>query len=47
MWKVYKNGKFLGVVETNWEWASKYWAGRKGCELVPWNDKHLVYPYED
>lgn len=45
-WKVYKHGKFLGIIETNFAWASAYWAKRPNCKLVPWNNKHLVYPYE-
>lgn len=45
-WKVYRGKKFLGIIETNFAWASAYWKTRKGCSLKPWNDKHLVYPYE-
>lgn len=47
MWKVYKNNKFLGIIETNFEFASEYWKNKKGCKLVPYNDRHLVYPYEN
>jgi len=25
-WKVFINGKDTGIVETNWEFANKYWA---------------------
>lgn len=25
-WKVYINGKDVGIIETNWEYANKYWA---------------------
>jgi len=45
-WKVYRNGRFTGIVETNFAWASAYWSRRKGCKLVPWNDKHLRFPFE-
>ena len=27
-WRVMKNGKFFGITETNYKWASKYWAAR-------------------
>jgi len=25
-WKVFINGKDVGIIETNWEYANKYWA---------------------
>ena len=25
---VFKNGKFTGIIESNFPWASKYWASR-------------------
>lgn len=28
MWKVMLGNKEFGVIETNFAWASKYWAGR-------------------
>jgi len=45
-WKVYRNSKFIGIIETNFPFASAYWSKRKGFKLVPFNDKHLVFPYE-
>ena len=27
-WKVYINGKDTGIVETNLEWATRYWKKR-------------------
>jgi hypothetical protein len=27
------NGRWIGIIETNYAWASKYWATRKGCSL--------------
>lgn len=27
-WRVHKNGKPLGIVESNFPWASQYWAER-------------------
>ena len=38
-YRVYKNGKFTGIIETNFEWASVYWKHRCNdnakYELVP------------
>lgn len=28
MWKVYRNGKYLGIIETNHAWAKQYWSKR-------------------
>jgi hypothetical protein len=28
IWAVFKNGKYLGIKETNYAWASKYWANQ-------------------
>jgi hypothetical protein len=36
-WKVYKFGKFIGIIETNFVWASQYWESRSGCKLRPVN----------
>lgn len=33
MWKVYRGNVWTGIVETNFEWASKYWPPR-GYKLV-------------
>jgi hypothetical protein len=27
-WRVLKNGKDLGIIESNYSWASNYWRGR-------------------
>lgn len=27
-WKVYRNGKDLGIVESNYRYASQYWKSR-------------------
>ena len=34
-WKVYRYGKFIGIIESNYAWASKYWRTRPGCKLRP------------
>jgi hypothetical protein len=28
LYQVLKNGKFMGIIETNYVWASRYWAAR-------------------
>lgn len=28
-WEVYRNNKPLGIVETDFAWASRYWSGRE------------------
>ena len=28
MWQVFKNGKPLGIFESDYPWASQYWAER-------------------
>ena len=30
MWKVYTNGEWNGIVETNYTWALAYWSKRGG-----------------
>ena len=27
-WYVLKNGKFIGIIESNYPWASGYWAAQ-------------------
>ena len=29
MWKVYRNGTFTGIVESNYHYAISYWRGRE------------------
>ncbi len=31
-WQVFMNGKFIGIEESNYPWASKYWASRNTKE---------------
>lgn len=31
-WEVFLNGRSLGIIETNYKWASSYWSAR-GAEL--------------
>jgi hypothetical protein len=36
-WKVYVDGVYTGIVETDYVYASQYWAKRPGCcKLVPY-----------
>ena len=37
LWEVFRNGRSLGIIESNYAFASKYWATRPGCELRPRN----------
>jgi hypothetical protein len=30
MWKVLMDGKFLGIIETSYPWASQYWGNKTG-----------------
>jgi len=46
MWKVYKGKKFTGIIESNYAYAFEYWKNKKDFKLVPFNDNHLIYPYE-
>jgi hypothetical protein len=31
MWQVYRNNKPIGIIETNFAFASKYWAKRSSA----------------
>ena len=47
-WKVYFDSKFIGIIETNYQFASTYWGNRgKQFTLKPYNEKHLQYPYDE
>ena len=27
-WRVYRNGRYIGITESNYAWASRYWSER-------------------
>lgn len=33
MWRVLRNNKDLGIIETNWLWASNYWFNKSTKEI--------------
>ena len=43
-WMVCNGKKWIGVIETNFEFAIRFWT-KKGLNLFPWNDSYLNYPY--
>lgn len=44
-WKVYVGSRFIGIIETNYKFAVKYWKSRGSqFELRPYNEKHLRFP---
>lgn len=45
-WKVYNKSKFIGIIESNYPSAYAYWSKKTGFKLVPFNDKHLRFPYK-
>lgn len=40
-WRVYKNGKDMGIVETNYDWAVKYYASK-----TTQNTRYKLVPYD-
>ena len=48
-WAAYKNGRFTGIIETNWEYANKYWNTRSnGTQLIAgygfkWNGYQYIW----
>lgn len=48
-WAIYKNRRFIGIIETNWSYASQYWKTRgDGIQLIAgygfkWNGYQYIW----
>jgi hypothetical protein len=45
-WKVYNGKRFIGIIESNYDYAITYWK-TKGYTLKPYNDNHLEWNKEN
>jgi hypothetical protein len=48
MWEVFLNKRSLGIIETNWPWASRYWSQRCSKDqrfvLKPLDQRFVLNP---